>query len=273
MKTLIAVTETCAAAVSRRLAAAGACPQASHARFARRLLVTVAVAGVALCLSTAAAAVAAAAQGTSSPPGSGNWHGGWGSETGWWGPGWWGQDKFVDVLPWNYQSFWWKGMPYYYGGAAFYAWNGDVGKYEEVTPPIGFNQPLSGYVAMSDGIPKLSTKLFAYPSGGQSQAQQASDMAECHKLAAPPPAPAATAAPAAATRGPPAARRPPPGAGPRAAGAPPAGANARAGRPGRRRARPSPPIETGPPPDTLSMQQSAMQAEATCLEKRHYSVR
>ncbi|MGH8150537.1 MAG: hypothetical protein ACRETB_11270 [Steroidobacteraceae bacterium] len=268
MKTLIAVFHARTASAAHGPAAVAACAQAPHPRMARRRLVAAAVAGLALCLSAAAVA----SQGSASPSASRDWHGGWGSATGWWGQGWWGEGKTLDVLPWNYQSFWWKGMPYYYGGAAFYAWDGDVGKYEEVTPPIGFNQPLSGYVAMSIGIPKLSTRLFAYPAGGQSQAQKARDVAECHKLASPPAAPHAAVPPAAANRPPPG-RRPPPGAGPGAARGPSGAANARAGRPRRRRGRRSAPIVTGPPPDTLAMQQTFVQAEATCLEKRHYSVR
>jgi hypothetical protein len=284
MKTLIDVFHARAASTAHGPAAVAACAQAPHRRMARRRLVTAAVAGLTLCLSvatvaTVAAAATVTAQDSASTSDSGDWHGGWGSATGWWGQGWWGEGKFLDVLPWNYQSFWWKGMPYYYGGAAFYAWDGDVGKYEEVTPPIGFNQPPSEYVTMSVGIPKLSMQLFAYPAGGQSQAQETKDLAECHKLASPPAAPH-VAAPPAAAHGPPSGRRPPPGAGPRAARGPggaargPGGAaNARAGGPGRRRGRRRAPVVTGPPPDTLEMQQAFVQAEATCLEKRHYSVR
>lgn len=186
-----------------------------------------------------------------------SWQGGWGSANGWWGPGWWGTGRFVSVLPWDYQSFWWQGKPYYFGGATFYAWNGDVGKYEEVTPPIGFNQPLSTYVQMSNGIPKLSRHLFAYPAAGQSPAEQARDESECLRLASTKDAPHAPPKPVAkpvVRRGPPG-RRPPPGA-----------------RRGPRRRPASAPIPAAPV-DTLAMQHALLHDEATCLEKRHYVVR
>jgi hypothetical protein len=179
-----------------------------------------------------------------------SWPGGWGSAKGWWGPGWWGTGQFVDVLPSDAQSFWWQGKPYYFGGATFYAWNGDVGKYEEVTPPIGFNQPLSPYVSMSKGVPKLSGQLFIYPESGQTAAEQSRDEAECHKLALAKETPPATPTP------PPSARQ----------------GRRRGRRPaGRRRATAAPVPAT--PVDTLTLQHAVLSAEAACLEKRHYSVR
>lgn len=179
------------------------------------------------------------------------WHGGWGSLNGWWGPHWWGTGRFISVLPWNYQSFWWDGRPYYFGGASFYAWNGAVGKFEEVTPPIGFNQPHSRYVKMSNGIPKLSGRLFAYPERGQGPAQQARDKAACMKLAKAKDAPH------------PAAAKPPPSKPARPV---------RRGRRGRRR-HASAPVASPSQIDTLALQHALLSDEATCLRKRHYSVR
>lgn len=179
------------------------------------------------------------------------WHGGWGSASGWWGPGWWGTGRFVSVLPWNYQSFWWDGKPYYFGGDAFYAWNGDVGKFEEVTPPIGFNQPRNQYVKMSNGIPKLSIRLFAYPEAGQSPAQQARDKADCMKLAKAKDAPhAAPVKPSPRKRAKPVGR----------------------GRRGRRH-HASTPVASPSKIDTLALQHALLSDAAACLRKRHYSVR
>jgi len=178
------------------------------------------------------------------------WQGGWGSAKGWWGPGWWGTGRFVDVLPWDYQSFWWQGKPYYYGGTFFYAWNGDVGKYEVVTPPVGFNQPRSEYVTMSNGIPKLSGRLFVYPERGQTSAEQARDESECHRLAL------AKEMPAPALNPPPS---PPP-------------ARRRGRRRGSRGGASAAPVSTSSV-DTLSLQHAVLSADAACLEKRHYSVR
>jgi hypothetical protein len=214
----------------------------------RRPLITTVIAGLALATLGASAVCSA----SSPPSASADWQGGWGSAKGWWGPGWWGTGRFLDVLPWDYQSFWWQGKPYYFGGETFYAWNGDVGKYEQVTPPVGFNQPRSEYVAMSNGIPKLSHRLFAYPEAGQSPAEQMRDQAECLKLAS---AHEAAEAPKPVVRKPPA-------RGPRGR------------RVGRRRGVASAATpESTKPVITLSLQHAALAAEATCLEKRHYSVR
>jgi hypothetical protein len=218
----------------------------THSR-ARAAAVAAVIAGFALsvlgassvCLASNSASDAAA------------WQGGWGSAKGWWGPGWWGTGQFVDVLPSGYQSFWWQGKPYYFGDSTFYAWNGDVGKYEQVTPPIGFNQPPSQLVTMSQGIPKLSARLFVYPEAGQTSADQARDEAECHKLAS-------------AKEAPPAAPTPPP--------SPPPTAR-RGRRPGGRRGGPSAAPEPASSIDTLNLQHAVLSAEAACLEKKHYSVR
>ncbi len=224
----------------------------------RHRLATAVLAGFAL---SALAAGAACLAKTSASPATA-WQGGWGSAQGWWGPGWWGTGRYLAKLPWNYQSFHWHGKVYYFGGASFYAWNGDAAKFEEVTPPIGFNQPLSPYVKMSQGIPKLSDHLFVYPQTGQSPAQLARDQSECLTLASAKKMPASAPAEPAAK----------PAAKPVATGGP-GRRPARGGKFGRPGAHERAPIPSGPPVETLTAQHAVFLAEAACLEKRHYTVR
>ncbi|HUN28026.1 MAG TPA: hypothetical protein VMU67_17140 [Steroidobacteraceae bacterium] len=165
--------------------------------------------------------------------------GGWGGGWGWWGPGWWGLGLFLPVLPWYYTSFWWDGIPYYYGDDAYYVWDGDADQYEQVSPPQGFNGVPAG--AAADAAP-MTNELFAYPKGGQSEAQQARDRTECRQWAArqtatnPSPPPASGAVSGA----------PPPAAAP----PPPAGL-----------------------PSSVAAHEGYLRAEAACLEARNYTVR
>lgn len=166
----------------------------------------------------------------------GRW-GGWGWGGGWWGPGWWGLGLFLPVIPWYYTTYWWGGIPYYYGDNAYYVWDGDAGEYEQVSPPADFSPdgPPTNVPGANDGSPATS-ELFAYPKAGQSPAQQASDVAACRKWASD----------QVASQGAPGS--PPPGAPQSSASGNPAASEAMAKR------------------------QAYLRAEAVCLQGRNYSV-
>lgn len=118
---------------------------------------------------------------------------GWGWGGWWWGPGWWGLGLFLPIIPWYYTTYWWDGVPYYYGDGGYYVWNGDVGQYEQVTPPADLNQgaaepsaPGPNEAPENGPLPPSATtssELFVYPKIGQSAEQQARDKAECRKWA------------------------------------------------------------------------------------------
>jgi len=97
--------------------------------------------------------------------------GGWG----------WGLGFYLPLLPWYYDTYWWDGMPYYYVDGNYYLWDGDIGEYEAVEPPGGLTStpPPQG----STLNPAISSELFAYPKGGQSEAQQKQDKDECSRWA------------------------------------------------------------------------------------------
>ncbi len=173
--------------------------------------------------------------------GRGYW-GGWGYGGWWWGPGWWGLGLFLPVIPWYYTTYWWDGVPYYYGDNGYYVWNGDASQYEQVTPPADFNP--SAPPADVSGVngappPTGDTELFAYPKAGQSADQQARDKAECRKWASD----------QVASQG--------------AAGSPPAGAGGAQSAPGAGNATAS---------EAMAQHQAYLHAEAACLEGRNYSV-
>ena len=109
------------------------------------------------------------------------WGGGYYSRYGWccgWG---WGLGFYLPLLPWYYDTFWWGDIPYYYADGNYYVWDGDVGEYQAVEPPAGLSSvPPQG----SSVNPAVSSELFAYPKGGQSEAQQKQDKDECSRWAA-----------------------------------------------------------------------------------------
>jgi hypothetical protein len=114
------------------------------------------------------------------------WHGGYGWRGGYWRGGWgygpWvlgglGLGLYVASLPPYYATYWWGGVPYYYADNTYYRWDGDMGRYESVRPPVG----LSGGAPAPPGA---AGALIAYPKNGQSAAQQGRDKFECHKWAA-----------------------------------------------------------------------------------------
>ncbi|MGB6452815.1 MAG: hypothetical protein WBE92_18850 [Steroidobacteraceae bacterium] len=175
--------------------------------------------------------------------GRGYGYGGWGWGGGWWGPGWWGVGLFLPVIPWYYATYWWGGIPYYYGNNAYYVWDGDAGEYEQVTPPADFSPngpPTSAPDA--NGAPPATTELFAYPKAGQSPAQQASDVAACRKWASD----------QVASQGAPG--TPPPSA----AGAPQSSSGSANGN--------------AAASEAMAKRQAYLRAEGVCLQGRNYSV-
>lgn len=97
-----------------------------------------------------------------------------------WGWGGIGLGIYLPYLPWDYETYWWNGVPYYYANDMYYAWDGAVGEYEAVDPPSGPGEvPPQGSAAS----PRVSPELFAYPKGGQSEAQQKQDRDECRAWA------------------------------------------------------------------------------------------
>jgi hypothetical protein len=110
----------------------------------------------------------------------------------WWGPGWFGLGFYLATLPAYYETYWWDNVPYYYVNNDYYAWNGDVGEYEQVQPPPQIAQQGPG------PAPAAGDSLFVYPKNGQTEQQQASDENQCSTWASGQtdyvPAPAASAA-------------------------------------------------------------------------------
>lgn len=101
------------------------------------------------------------------------WRGyGWGPYWGW-GVGL-GLGLYLSTLPWDYATYWWNGVPYYYAGNSYYVWDGTDGQYEVVQPPPQVSQQAATAPPM---------KLYAYPKNGQSAQQQAADTAECVRWA------------------------------------------------------------------------------------------
>ena len=83
---------------------------------------------------------------------------------------------FVTVLPDFYSTFWFGGVPYYYADGTYYLWRPDMDGYVVTSPPAG---------AKPDAVSTNSGSLdvFAYPTKGQSDSQQATDRNECHDWA------------------------------------------------------------------------------------------
>jgi hypothetical protein len=112
--------------------------------------------------------------------GRGGYYGGYGWCCGGWGWGW-GLGFYLPLLPLYYDTYWWGGIPYYYADGNYYLWDGDIGEYEAVEPPAGLSStpPAQGPTVN----PAVSSELFAYPKGGQSEAQQKQDKEECRRWA------------------------------------------------------------------------------------------
>ncbi|HEY1891184.1 MAG TPA: hypothetical protein VGG63_12295 [Steroidobacteraceae bacterium] len=96
---------------------------------------------------------------------------------------------FLGVIPLGYTTYWWGGVPYYYGQGVYYAWNPDYDSYVVTDPP-----PVTGGVAQGAEPPPAGGQpgaaagqgdmsLFVYPKNGQSDQQTANDRYQCHQWA------------------------------------------------------------------------------------------
>ena len=111
--------------------------------------------------------------------GSPGWRGYGGRGYGWgpyyaWG---WGLGVYLATLPWYYTTFYWDGVPYYYGDGGYFVWNSTIGEYEQI-------EPSPELIEQATAKPAGSMDLFAYPKNGQSAALQAQDKADCQRWAA-----------------------------------------------------------------------------------------
>ena len=108
--------------------------------------------------------------------GYGGWHGGYGWRGGYGGWGWGGLGigLYFSTLPLYYSTLWAEGVPYYYADGNYYQWDSNVDEYETVNPPAEVQRQAAA----------LSPDLIAYPKNGQTDAQQATDKAECRTWAA-----------------------------------------------------------------------------------------
>ncbi len=179
---------------------------------------------------------------------------GWAPGWGWWWWGWgWPLGVYLSVLPAYYSTYWWNGVPYYYGNGDYYIWNGTAGQYEQVQPPPEVAEqgaggapsaggPPTGAPPMGGppmGGPPMSDELYAYPKNGQSPEQQSTDKSQCRAWASG-----------------------------QVAGAPPAPGGAPNAVPGTPGAQGAP----GAAPPGVAQRQDYLRAEAACLEARGYSV-
>jgi hypothetical protein len=149
-----------------------------------------------------------------------------------------GLGVYLSTLPWNYSTYWWGGVPYYYASDHYYEWDPSVNEYQQVQPPAQLTQ-------RPGSAPDQS--LFAYPKNGQSVQQQAQDAAECRQWA---------------------------GQQVNSHAAPPASAQDQSAAPP---ANASQPGVGAPPPDAAQAAEATggspfLRAEAACLTGRGYSV-
>ena len=118
--------------------------------------------------------------------GGGYWHGGYWPRA-YYG---WAYPWFLGVLPGVYATYWWGGIPYYYANDVYYTWNPDYNGYVVTDPPpaeasdTGAPPANTGdYAGADPGSNGGSNDVYAYPKGGQSDEQQATDRYECHRWA------------------------------------------------------------------------------------------
>jgi len=100
--------------------------------------------------------------------GYGGWRGGYGGGYGGWGLGY---GLLWATLPFDYSTYWWGGVPYYYADDTYYTWDADANAYQTVEPPL--------QVANQAAAQSTTSDLFAYPKNGQSAELQARDRKEC----------------------------------------------------------------------------------------------
>jgi|HubBroStandDraft_2_1064218.scaffolds.fasta_scaffold236160_2 hypothetical protein len=107
------------------------------------------------------------------------WRGGYWGGGYWWGPWGWGWGGlglglYFATLPYYYSTYWYGGTPYYYAGNTYYVYDGAVGQYRTVAPPVGAPEQPEG---------QAPSELISYPKNGQNADQQATDKYECYKWA------------------------------------------------------------------------------------------
>jgi hypothetical protein len=152
-----------------------------------------------------------------------------------------GLGLYLSTLPWDYATYWWGGVPYYYADSNYYVWDGDAEQYEQVQPPSQVTQQAANAPPQH---------LYAYPKNGQSSEQQSRDEAACNTWASQQMNGAASAPGATPGTEPPAGSGNAVGAIAAATGAPPGAASS---------------SNAGPNSEFL-------RAEAACLQGRGYSV-
>ncbi len=107
--------------------------------------------------------------------GFGGRYGGWYGGYGYGGWAWPGYGLFLATLPYDYSTYWWNSVPYYYADDNYYLWDGSIGEFESVNPPPE--------VLQQAGMQPTATELFAYPKNGQSTEQQTQDRQQCQNWA------------------------------------------------------------------------------------------
>jgi hypothetical protein len=121
--------------------------------------------------------------------------GGWGG--GYWGGRFWpgiyygaGFAWFLPVLPLYCATYYWNNIPYYYYNDAYYTWSPTADGYVATDPPPSQTASVpsdAGPAAYSgadqSGPAPAGDNIYAYPSQGQSEAQQVNDRQECAQWA------------------------------------------------------------------------------------------
>jgi hypothetical protein len=112
---------------------------------------------------------------------------------------------FLPVLPLYCSTFWWNNVPYYYYNDAYYTWSPTADGYVATDPPPAAISPNPGGPNPNDspsdsyggaapnadaatgpasGPAGGGDNVYAYPSKGQSEDQQATDRMQCDQWAA-----------------------------------------------------------------------------------------
>lgn len=84
---------------------------------------------------------------------------------------------FLAALPIGCTTFWFDTVPYYYVNDVYYTWSSDDNGYVVTDPPPAAN---SSTEANGD---TASGKVYAYPTNGQNEQQQATDQQQCRDWA------------------------------------------------------------------------------------------
>lgn len=92
----------------------------------------------------------------------------------------------LPALPASYVTYWWDGVPYYYYDDTYYTWDpADDGYVATEPPPVAGGDPNAAEAQFGPGSAdaSASAQLYAYPTQGQSPAQQAQDRQDCQQWA------------------------------------------------------------------------------------------